>query len=286
MILKKSFKLVVLASSVAFAKGAVGATHIENYFVETSISSRFAKTTVLIDMVNDKDCATLKGFTFQLPINARVTELTMSLSDGCQMNSVVKSVSDAFQDFAAAAVEGKPAALLEAHDATNYAVTVSLPPLGNTQLKIKMEELLHRKRFEVPFQIPIFPGLAVNNLELNINIEEQTTGVAKFELDRAQSSIMNSMELSILNGVVHAHLELPNVPANGILQSGLKLPRLLSATYDAGSMPPQGLLLPNAVGDCIVHIFNPTDELWASTGSMPRNIVFTIDVSSSVRGDK
>ena len=37
-------------------------------------------------------------------------------------------------------------------DATNYGVKISLPPLGKTQVVLRIEQLLFRKRHEIEFQ--------------------------------------------------------------------------------------------------------------------------------------
>ena len=71
-----------------------------------------------------------------------------------------------------------------------------------------------------------------------------------------------------------------------------KLPNLIRAKYDSGPLPDAGILL--ASKNCVQHIFNPSSGYIPGSGGdatlllrpMPRNIVFAIDVSGSMFGQK
>ena len=75
--------------------------------MNTTISSRFARTDITVDFLNDGDCTSLYGFTMQLPINSRVTKLWMSLSDGCELSSNVTTEEEATAQFDTAASQGE-----------------------------------------------------------------------------------------------------------------------------------------------------------------------------------
>ena len=280
-------------------------TRITSYQVNTAIASRFARTKIILDMVNMRNCSTRNGITLQLPLNARVTSLNMSLSDGCHMDSVVKKESEAISEFDESVREGKPAALLEAYDASNYVIQVSLPPNGETRVELVLEELLYRKQSQIAFQIPIFPGLSVESLSMDISVIEPTDeqgnndgGATLLNLvlpEEQQESGGGSGDWSnvitqkeLFNGTgVTAHLEVSNVNSDGLPEgSAVVLPRLLKGYYDSNQIPSEGLLLPDPSGTCFVHLFNPTDAVLQNTGPMPRNLVFVIDVSGSMQGQK
>ncbi len=157
------FAFVIAAAQTARA-AEQGLTRVESYQVNTTITSRFAQTSVTVDLVNERDCATILGLTLQLPLDARVTSLQISADNGCTWTGQVQGLQEAIDSFTDAASEGKPAALLSAWDSTNYAVQVSLPPLGKTNLVINMEELLVRKQHQVSFQIPLSPGVPVKKV--------------------------------------------------------------------------------------------------------------------------
>ena len=82
---------------------------LSNYHVTTNVNSRMLKTT--IDMVFENPnptCSDTKSLTLQLPREARLTNLTMDLSDGCVLNSTVKVLEDAIQDFDTMSAKGRP----------------------------------------------------------------------------------------------------------------------------------------------------------------------------------
>ena len=125
---------------VAAATELQGKTRISRYATNTLVESRLATTKITVEFVNEMDCATIRGFTMQLPINGRVTNLVVETSNECKMTSDVKTVLDAQEEFHTQSSAGKPAALLQAWDATQYPVWVSLPPLGMTTVEITFEE--------------------------------------------------------------------------------------------------------------------------------------------------
>lgn len=151
-----------------------------------------------------------------------------------------------------------------------------------------MEELLQRKRGQIDFQIPIFPGLPVETIMADIAIQEPVTGIATFGLVSDTESDMSSvLTQSFMEMIVaKASSMASNVPANGLSASGVFLPRLLRGYYDPGPLPANGLLLLDSTGTCFVQLFNPPDILLSTAGPLPRNIVFVIDVSGSMLGQK
>ena len=271
-----------------------GITSVLSYAVDMTISSRFARTHIAVEIGNERDdCTALNGFTFTLPVNARVTDMTMTTTPGdCEKTGVVKEIMVAEQEFMEQAHQGKPAALLKAYDATQYGIQVSLPPTGVTVIDLHLEELLHRYRGQVEFQVPLYPGLEIQELTLDIAIQEPTSGVARFDIVRDYAGVDPSIlgsQLRVVPSATNrpmatAHLEAFGVPAKQTNTLDV-LPSLLRGYYDPGPLPEEGLLLSDPFGRCFVQIFNP-DALLASTGALPRNIVFVIDVSGSMSGRK
>lgn len=111
-------------------------TSILSYKVNTTVKSRFAQTHVSVDFVNTRNCTMLYGFEMKIPQNARVTNLYMTLSNECKLNSEVKEEEKAQIQFDTSLSQGNPAAILKAWNSTIYPVQVSIPPFGNTVLDI------------------------------------------------------------------------------------------------------------------------------------------------------
>ena len=245
---------------------------LSSYHVNTDVNSRLAITSIDMIFENYEDCTSAYSMTIQLPVDARVTELVMDLSDGCQMDSEVKDLDDAVEDFEESLGEGKAAAILTAWDMSNYALQVSIPPNGSTSVTLKYQELLVQKLDLVSFQVPMFPGMAVDNLMIDISVKDPNL-VNGFETDLQDQSIITSLE----GGRASMHYETREVTEDS------NLPTLFRANFQPGHPPEEGLFLTN--GECFTHIFNPTQFL-SGVGYMARRIVFVIDVSGSMGGQK
>jgi uncharacterized protein YegL len=264
-----------------FLSQAESSAILSTYHVTTNIHSRFEETYIAMAFNNShQNCSEVLDMSLSLPLGARVTELTLTLSDGCVLTSAVKNLNEAIQDFEEQVGQGRPAALLTAWDMTNYQLRVSVPALGYTRVGLHYQEILWRKLHKIPFQVPFFPGLDVEHLIVDIAVEESNTGIADFHLEDLElSTSYGGLFLDIKAGtnITTAHYEGFLVPQDA------SLPGLLQAYYDAGPLPEEGLLI--SEGGCVTHLFNPSEFL-ASAGSMARNIVFVIDVSGSMDGQK
>ena len=224
-------------------------TRISRYETSTKIQSRLLTATITAELVNDRDCALIDGFTLQLPMNGRITGLTVNASNDCQMTGEVRTVLDAQEAFHEQSSAGKAAALLQAWDATTYPVWVSLPPDGSTTVVIEYEELLARKNFEIPFYVPASPGLPVDLLIMDISISEPETGVVSLDIEN-EGVVFDAKE-EVDGTSISAHLELEDVGKDDV-------PRLVKARYDYDPLmiPTGGIVVGS--GKCISHIFNPS----------------------------
>jgi hypothetical protein len=227
-----------------------------------------------MEFENLQNCSKIYGLTLQLPRNAQLTDLVMDLSDGCEVTSQVKTLDAAIEDFNKLSSQGKPAALLTAWDMSNYQLKVSIPRNGTTLVELHYQELLWQKLHQVAFQVPMFPGVAVDRLIIDISVEESNTGMMEFNVEDLVGETVDTM---LGDNISLAYYKGSQISVDS------SLPRLLRAYYQPGPLPDDGLFLSD--GECFTHLFNPTDFL-ATAGSMAREIVFVIDVSGSMNGQK
>eukprot|EP00531_Pseudo-nitzschia_arenysensis_P014322 CAMPEP_0116137930 /NCGR_PEP_ID=MMETSP0329-20121206/12503_1 /TAXON_ID=697910 /ORGANISM="Pseudo-nitzschia arenysensis, Strain B593" /LENGTH=664 /DNA_ID=CAMNT_0003632863 /DNA_START=21 /DNA_END=2015 /DNA_ORIENTATION=- len=245
---------------------------LSSYHVSTNVNSRLATTSIDMVFENIQDCASVYATTIQLPVDGRVTELVMNLSDGCQLESQVKNLDEAVEDFEGFSDEGKAAVILTAWDMTNYNLQVSIPPNGVTSVTLKYQELLVQKLDQVSFQVPMFPGMAVDDLKIDVAVEDPNM-VNGFDTELQDELIVTSLT----GGRATMHYENRKVTEENAL------PTLFRANFQPGRPPEQGLMLSD--GECFTHVFNPS-ILLSNLGSMSRKIVFVIDVSGSMSGQK
>ncbi|KAL3942293.1 MAG: hypothetical protein SGBAC_003502 [Bacillariaceae sp.] len=250
--------------------------------------------------------------TLQLPRLARVQSLEMDLSEDCKLDSQVQGLEQAKDTFENMASEGKPAALLTAWDMSNYKLQVVLPPpppsTTNTtalieqeepplvKVKLRYTELLVQKNHQVAFQLPLFPGMAVSDLlEVDFVVQDGNAGVLELSMNsNAAASAGNVRKLQQSDQVafnvtqvdpkrIKAHFQQSN------LSEDSSLPRLVRGFFRPDSLPEAGVLtIPLEDGKeevCFTHVFNPSDFL-ATAGSLPKNMVFVLDISGSMSGDR
>lgn len=60
---------------------------LSSFHVSTHVNSRLMNTKIDMVFENSANCSSIHTITLQLPKNARVTDLIMDLSDGCQLES-------------------------------------------------------------------------------------------------------------------------------------------------------------------------------------------------------
>jgi len=273
-------------------------TRITRYAVNTTIETRFARTHVTVDFINEENCSTKRGFTMQLPLGARVSNLKMetTVSDGglCSMNGAVQAEEQAMNTFSDSVKGGRPAALLQAYDSSNYGVQVSLPALGTSRLEIWYEELLRRERNQIPFQVPFSPGHPVDSLIMDVFVNDPHSGVTRLVMDELKSNNADSssnptaIAINFDGSSASAHFEAFDVMSSSEdgKSSSEEFPRLLRGFYDTGPLPVDGLIIPDESRKCFTHLFNPSSFLSSTAGSFSRNFVFVVDVSGSMNGQK
>jgi len=266
------FSAVIVGASADDNSSAVV---LSSFHVSTHVNSRLMNTSINMVFANSANCSSVHAITLQLPKNARVVDLLMDLSDGCQLESQVKNLDAAIDDFKEFSSEGKPAALLTAWDMSNYNLQVSIPPNGKTNVLLQYEELLFQKLDKVSFQVPVFPGTAVGELKVDISVEEPNTGMVEFYTD-------DLLQDELIETIVEGKNAAAHYEQRGVTEDS-SLPNLLQAYFMPGPLPETGLLLSD--GECFTHLFNPTSFL-SSVGSMARKIVFVIDISGSMYGQK
>ncbi|CAJ1935098.1 unnamed protein product [Cylindrotheca closterium] len=261
--------------------------------------------------------------TLQLPRLARVQSLEMDLSEDCKLDSQVQGIQQAQDTFEDMVSQGKPAALLTAWDMSNYKLQVVLPPpprrsnantttttidaanfttavmdeSSTTKVKLTYTELLVQKNHQVSFQLPLFPGMAVSDsLELDFMVQDDTAGIVELKFwneddlgNVRKLGLLQSNQLSLNVTQVDSNRAMAHFQESNLAEDS-SLPRLVRGYFQPASLPDAGVFtIPLQEEDkeelCFTHVFNPSDFL-ATVGSLAKNMVFVIDISGSMSGDR
>eukprot|EP00929_Paragymnodinium_shiwhaense_P070379 TRINITY_DN35648_c0_g1_i1.p1 TRINITY_DN35648_c0_g1~~TRINITY_DN35648_c0_g1_i1.p1 ORF type:complete len:714 (-),score=102.19 TRINITY_DN35648_c0_g1_i1:88-2229(-) len=269
--------LWTVCSLTCFACPA-SAVDLKMFKVHTEIQARFGTSVIEVRLANSQDCAEPVSFSVQLPKDARVTSLTMNMSNGCDMSSDVQSLQTAKEAFEEAASKGQAAAMLSAWNSSLYDVQAVLPPHGDAVVRIGYDELLRRRRGKIDFMLPLAASMPAEETEVQVFVIDNATGVTDLRLEALPG--VSTQTSSHDNGTASAVVRLS-------AQDGRRLATFGSLTlrgsFDVGPLPEDGLLMSDNQG-CIVHLFNPPSLL--ETGPFRKNIVFVIDVSGSMDGQK
>jgi hypothetical protein len=189
--------------------------------------------------------------------------------------------------------KGLPGAYIEEQDSYTHGIQVAIPPLGTTQVKLVLEELLQQRLGKVEFQMPLAPNEKIDQIVFDLTVEDLTGGPVEFYLDLASAIIDKG-------GIPDERLlELANITNTGSLETeqdeGMEgdttvlrtrfhldipdareymLPKVLRGWYHPADIEESGLLATDGV--CFEHFFLPS-----SAEPMPRNLAFLLDMAGT-----
>ena len=115
----------------------------------------------------------------------------------------------------------------------------------------------------------------MNELEVDVSMEDAHAGILEF--------VEQDSKLGEGNGGGYGESASTARYARSGVRSDSSIPALLPVYFRPAPLPDDGLML--ADGGCFTHLFIPAAFL-SEAGSMARRIVFVIDVSGSMSGEK
>ncbi|KAM9813887.1 inter-alpha-trypsin inhibitor heavy chain H3-like [Neosynchiropus ocellatus] len=255
---------------------------IYSFHINSTVTSRYATTTVTSRVVNRMDEAKEIEFHVQIPKNAFISQFRMFV-DGQAYDGEVKAKEAAQQQYADAVSRGQSAVIVSSVGRTleEFKTSVTIAALKKVTFELTYEELLMRRLGKYELQIHARPLQPVKDFKVDVHIHEQAGinvvdikgGLTKDVLADAITKTHSGHEAS-----VHFY---PTVDqqktCSGCGETGLNGDLVI--VYDVNRE--------NSLGDIetspgyFVHHFAP--------GGLPRiskNVVFLIDRSGSMHGRK
>jgi len=237
---------------------------IDNGYVITNVSQVF---------YNPNDVAVQGVYLFAIPEEAFISNFSLTL-DGVKHYGMVLPQETAQEQYLEAVEAGRTAALLEYVGRKLFTYAVSLAPGGLIDVELVYEQFL-RKQFNSymythPLETKGFRA-KVESLTMNLEIHSQSAisnvHVQGYEFDLVEHSA--------------THSQLHYAKENVLPETDLVL------TYDVADIPDKGtLLVANSDGtDYFMYVFAPVLEGGDRT-SLPKDVVFVMDKSGSMSGDK
>ncbi|XP_078270183.1 inter-alpha-trypsin inhibitor heavy chain H3-like isoform X2 [Rhinoraja longicauda] len=250
--------------------------------IDSKITSRFAHNVITSRVVNRGLRSTEALFEVELPKTAFITNFTMTIN-GVKYTAEVKEKAAAQKQYKEAVSRGETAGLVKASGRKTeiFTVSVNIAPTKKVLFELIYEELLQRKLGKYEMIIRVKPMQLVNHFQIDVRIFEPK-GIAF--LNANATFLTKDLENALVKNITGTKAHVSFKPT---LDQQRKCPNcgetLLHGDfilqYDVNRDLSSGDI--QIVNGYFVHHFAPT-----SLPTVPKNVVFVIDRSFSMRGLK
>ncbi|KAK5602475.1 hypothetical protein CRENBAI_010956 [Crenichthys baileyi] len=255
---------------------------IYNFYINSTVTSRYATTIITSRVANRMDESKEIEFHVQIPKNAFISKFTM-LIDGQVYDGVVKTKEQAQQQYTAAVSRGQSAGIVSSVGRTmeEFKTSVTVAAHKKVTFKLTYEELLKRTHGKYELQIHARPMQPVKNFKVDVYIHEKA-GISYIDVKGGLST------KALANAITKTHAdkqawvyfyptEDQQKTCDSCGEQGMNGDLVI--VYDVNRN--------NGLGDIktsdgyFVHHFAPS-----SLPRIPKNVVFVIDQSGSMHGRK
>ncbi len=242
--------------------------------IECSIDNSFAAVRASFEMENTGSADREMDFPIAIPDDAFLTNLTITY-DGTSYYGVVKEAEEAQQEYEEAVEEGKTAIKLEKNSVTDFSMTINLEPAKPMEISFIYQQFLVKELGG--YQIAITPG--------DLLPQDTNTDISVSFSVRSQAAITNAVvenlgDDKIDYDSISAFTSEGKVEASSINQD-------ITVTYQTADTDTGGLMQFHNEGEVtyFLHTFAPGTEHLGEK-SLKKDIVFVVDCSGSMEGDK
>ncbi|XP_015977307.2 inter-alpha-trypsin inhibitor heavy chain H4 isoform X2 [Rousettus aegyptiacus] len=250
--------------------------------VDSKVSSRFAHTVVTSRVVNRADTMQEATFQMELPKRAFITNFSMII-DGVTYPGNIKEKAAAQEQYSAAVARGESAGLVKAtgRKMEQFQVSVSVAPAAKVTFELVYEELLKRNLGVYELLLKVQPQQLVKHLQMDIHIFEPQ-GISFLETDSTfmTSELENALTTSQTQTKAHilfkptlSQQQKSSEQKDTVINGDFIVRYDVNRTLSGGSIQIEN--------GYFVHYFAPE-----GLPTIPKNVIFVIDKSGSMRGKK
>eukprot|EP00069_Balaena_mysticetus_P018582 bmy_11572T0 len=261
---------------------AVDGVVIRSLKVNCKVTSRFAHCVITSQVVNNADEAKEVAFDVEIPRTAFISDFAITAGENAFLGDIKDKVT-AWKQYRKAAISGENTGLVRASGRTmeQFAIQVTIGPRSKATFRLTYEEVLKRKLMQYDIVIKVKPKQLVQHFEIDVDIFEPR-GISK--LDAQASFLRKELAAQLIKksfsgkeGHVLFH------PTVGQQQSCPTCSTTLlngdfKVTYDVNRDKACDLLVAD---NHFAHFFAPQNLT-----NLNKNVVFVIDISSSMEGQK
>ncbi|XP_014677398.1 PREDICTED: inter-alpha-trypsin inhibitor heavy chain H4-like, partial [Priapulus caudatus] len=262
------------------------------YHIKSDIRFRYAVTVMLTELVNNGSLAKELTFMLRLPKKALISNFTLE-SNGKVVQGVVKTLALGEEDYSRVQRTASLGAYISAkpRNTHEFVVSVNVPARSSIACRLQYEELLERRLGTYHHVLDMKPGQIAPDYRVDVYIEEsQPVVLLEMPKLRTRNAILK-LANDTDNGKVNVyrypttdsgygiHLSYYPSPRQQAQQTNEGIDAQLVIKYDVERRQDAGEL--QVFNGHFVHYFAPS-------GFEPINkhVVFILDVSGSMRGDR
>ncbi|XP_078270186.1 LOW QUALITY PROTEIN: inter-alpha-trypsin inhibitor heavy chain H3a [Rhinoraja longicauda] len=250
--------------------------------IDSKVTSRFACNMIISRVVNRANVSREASFEIELPKTAFISNFSMTL-DGVTYVGVVKEKEAAQKQYQQAVSQGQTAGLVKVsgRKMEKFTVSVNIGPTKKVIFELIYEELLKRNLGKYEMNIRVNPKQLVKHFQIDVHIFEPQ-GISFLDVNSSfQINNLTSLVKKTLSGT-KAHISFKPT-----LEQQRKCPDCHDTVlngdffvyYDVNRDLSAGSI--QIVNGYFVHHFAP-----AILTKIPKNVVFVIDHSGSMSGNK
>ncbi|XP_044156726.1 inter-alpha-trypsin inhibitor heavy chain H3-like isoform X3 [Bufo gargarizans] len=255
---------------------------IRSMHIHSRVSSRFARTFITTIIQNVCNSSQETAIEMELPKTAFITNFTMIINN-VTTTGIVKEKAEAKKEYQKAVSGGQNAGLVQStgRRMENFKVSVNVGPRSTATFQLVYEELLKRQLGIYELYLRIRPKELVESFQINVDIIEPQ-GISFL---KAVGTFMTN-ELSDVVRINRtenkAHIEFQPT-----LQQQRRCPDCVETLLDGDLMITYDVRREASAGKVqilngyFVHYFAP-----ANLKRLPKNVLFVIDHSGSMYGNK
>ncbi|KAJ8400175.1 hypothetical protein AAFF_G00398690 [Aldrovandia affinis] len=261
--------------------GKVKDLDIYSFHIKSTVSSRYAMTVITSRVANRANESREVLFHVELPKNAFISKFSMTM-DGQVYNGVVKKKEEAQTQYHQAVSRGQSAGLVSAVGRTleQFQTSVTVAAHSKVTFELTYEELLKRRLGQYQLLIKARPTQIVKDFKIEVRVNEQQ-GIRFLQ---TQGSLIADERASAINSTVSEKEALVQFSpskeqqqCSSCMEAGLNGDLII--IYDVNRAQSKGDI--QVSQGYFVHYFAPTD-----LPRIPKNVVFIIDQSGSMHGQK
>ncbi|XP_053339461.1 inter-alpha-trypsin inhibitor heavy chain H3-like [Clarias gariepinus] len=257
---------------------------IYSFHINSTVNSRYAITVITSRVANRLNESKEIHFQVKIPKNAFISKFRMTI-EGKTYDGVVKQKEAAQQQYSQAVSRGESAGIVSSVGRTleDFKTSVTVAAFSKVTFELTYEELLKRRLGKYQLQINAQPMQIVADFKIDVYINEHP-GISFLEIkgglktQELSSAVTSTLASSTKEAWVNFYpTREQQTKCEGCGENGLNGDLIIE--YDVKRPKQNGEL--QASNGYFVHYFAPTD-----IQKIPKNVVFIIDRSGSMRGRK